>query len=63
MLIPVPLLLALSLPTTSVGSITLPFEWPAGVPSGFSICCQYGIQDEAAVHGVSLSNALQTAAG
>jgi hypothetical protein len=59
-LYPVPILAMLPFATDSLGNISFSFPWPAGLPSGFSIFWQYGIQDFFAIHGVSLSNALQS---
>jgi hypothetical protein len=59
-LIPVPILLTLSLATSAAGSVTLPFAWPSGLPSGFSLYYQFAIKDAAAVQGVALSNALKS---
>jgi hypothetical protein len=58
-LVAVPLLLTLPLTTSPAGTITLPFTWPTGLPSGVDIYYQCGIQDSAAVQGVALSNALK----
>ena len=57
-LIPVPPQLELSLFTDGAGEIALPFVWPAGLPAGFDIYLQYGIDDPGALSGVALSNAL-----
>jgi hypothetical protein len=46
--------------TDGSGGIPFSFPWPSGLPSGFSIFWQYGIQDATAIKGVSLSNALQS---
>ena len=57
----IPLLVTVPFASTgAAGAITLPFTWPAGLPSGFSLDYQFGIQDAAAVQGVALSNALQS---
>lgn len=60
MLLPVPPLAILPMATYSTGSIPLAFAWPAGLPSGLSLTYQYAIADAAAVHGVALSNAVQS---
>jgi len=44
--------------TSPSGTIGIPFLMPAGVPAGTSLVMQWAIQDAAAVHGVSLSNAV-----
>jgi len=44
--------------TDAFGGLPLPFTWPAGVPPGTPIWFQYAVQDAAAPHGASLSNAL-----
>jgi len=54
------LLLSVPFVTSATGTISIPFAWPSGLPSGFSMAYQYGIQDAAAVHGVALSTALQS---
>ena len=54
----VPFLVQVSLFTFPDGSVTLPFAWPAGL-NPLTLILQYGIQDAAAVQGVSLSNALR----
>jgi hypothetical protein len=59
-LYPVPILIMLPFATDVSGGIPFSFPWPAGLPSGFSIFWQYGIQDATAIKGVSLSNALQS---
>jgi len=59
-LVTVPVLLTVASTTSPAGTLALPFTWPAGLPSGFNIYYQYGIQDPAAVQGVALSNALKS---
>ena len=54
-----PALSVITLATGASGTLLLPFTWPSGMPSGTSIYFQYAIQDAAALHGVSLSNALK----
>ncbi|HTE05123.1 MAG TPA: right-handed parallel beta-helix repeat-containing protein, partial [Planctomycetota bacterium] len=61
-LVPVPPLISLVLGTDGNGALTLPFAWPVGLPPGFSLYFQHAIQDATAVHGVSLSNAVQSEA-
>jgi hypothetical protein len=56
------LLMMLPLTTSPAGTIAIPGSWPAGLPPLFSVAYQYGVEDGAAVHGVALSNALQSTA-
>jgi hypothetical protein len=57
---PVPLLVEpILLPTDGSGGWALPFVMPAAIPSGTELWVQVGIQDGAAVAGVSLSNAVR----
>jgi subtilisin family serine protease len=44
--------------TGPTGELPLPFVMPPGAPSGTELWVQWAIQDAAAIHGVSLSNAL-----
>ena len=60
MLVPVPAQLVVPFTTSPAGALNLPFTWPAGVPSGFSLYYQFAIQDGGAFFGVALSNALQS---
>jgi probable HAF family extracellular repeat protein len=57
-LVPFPTLLTVPLVTLADGTLTLPFVWPAGVPSATSFWFQYAIGDVAAIQKVSLSNAI-----
>ena len=59
MLVPVPVMLVLPLPTGAGGSVTLAFAWPSGIPTGTELYLQAAIQDAAAPAGVALSNALR----
>jgi len=59
-IVPLPSLLMVTLVTSPMGTIPFPFTWPAGLPSGFSIYFQYGIQDDFTIHGIALSNALRS---
>lgn len=45
--------------TSNTGTLLIPFLMPAGIPPGYEIWIQWGIQDGAAINGVSLSNALK----
>jgi hypothetical protein len=57
--VPFPFLPPIALTTEPEGGITLPFHMPVGVPSGTDLWAQWAIQDDAAVAGVALSNALR----
>jgi len=59
-LVPNPNLLVSGLPLTGVGAFTLPFAWPAGLPSGFSLYFQLWTPDPAAPKGLSASNGLRS---
>lgn len=48
------------LPLDGAGSFTLPFAWPAGLPSGFSLHYQAWTPDPAAVQGLSATNGLRS---
>jgi hypothetical protein len=54
----VPIVLELPLATDLGGQLFLDVTWPAGVPVGTPIWYQYGIQDDTAFGGASLSNAV-----
>lgn len=58
-LVPVPPVVVVALGTDAAGAVTLPFTWPAGIPSATSVWFQYAISDAAAIEGVSLSNAIK----
>jgi Thrombospondin C-terminal region len=57
-MVPHPLMLV-PLATSAGGGAALPFVWPVGIPSDFSIYFQFWIQDGAATHGLSASNGLK----
>lgn len=57
-LVPFPIATSISLNTGPNGGFTLPFVWPAGVPSGVTIVTQCWIQDAAAFAGAAASNGL-----
>ena len=57
-LVPFPIATSISLNTGPNGGFTLPFVWPAGVPSGMTIATQCWIQDAAAFAGAAASNGL-----
>ena len=48
----------LSLPTTSLGTLALPFSWPKGLPSGLPTYLQAWVLDAGAPQGVAASNGL-----
>lgn len=50
---------ALGLTTSSSGGQTLAGVWPSGIPSGFGLYLQAGIQDNAAATGIAITNALE----
>ncbi len=58
-LVPFPVILQVNLATNAEGEITLPFVWPAAVPSGTNVFLQTLISDAAAVQGFAFSNGLQ----
>ena len=58
-LVPVPPLVSVPLVTLPEGTLSFPFTWPAGVPTGTALWFQYAISDQAAIQQVSLSNALE----
>ena len=58
-LVAVPISLLFTLLTSPSGTVTLPFTWPNGVPSGLPLWFQYVIKDPAGPQGVALSNALK----
>jgi acid phosphatase len=57
-LVPFPFALEVDLGTDALGTLTLPFLWPSGVPPATTLYFQYVVQDAAGPHGVSLSDAL-----
>ena len=61
-LVTIPTLVTIGLATNGNGEMFLPAVWPAGVPSGTEIFMQYGIDDDAAVKNVALSNAIRLTA-
>ncbi len=54
----VPPALTISLGTSAGGTLSLPFVWPVGLPSGTSLWFQFLISDLAAVQKVALSDAV-----
>ncbi|MFT7463486.1 MAG: hypothetical protein ACI9EF_001830 [Pseudohongiellaceae bacterium] len=48
-----------SLSTNGTGGLTLPFAWPAGLPSGIPFYNQAWITDPTAPSGFSATNGLQ----
>jgi hypothetical protein len=63
LLVPLPPLLMLPLPTGPSGTLELNFTWPVGVPTGTAIYLQMAIHDAGAPADVALSNALKGMAG
>lgn len=59
LLLPNPFFAPLITMTSGTGEIPLPFVMPAGAPTGTELWVQWGIQDAAAVAGVSLSNGVK----
>jgi uncharacterized membrane protein len=59
-LVPQPTFLVGALPIDAAGAMNLPFPWPAGLPSGFSLFWQAWIGDAAAPKGFAASNALES---
>src|SRR5262249_25734499 len=57
-LVPAPLLL-LPLSTNVSGTLSLPFDFPTGIPAGVPLVFQMWIQDAAGVKGFAASNALR----
>jgi hypothetical protein len=57
-LVPSPTLLV-ALPTSPVGSTSLPFLFPPGVPPGISLFFQFWISDPGATKGLSASNGIR----
>ncbi len=55
----VPVTAMFTLGTDASGALTLPWIWPAGIPSATTLYFQFAIQDIAGPHGVSLSNAVK----
>ena len=55
----VPVLTEFALTTGPAGTLSIPYTWPSGVPSGFEVWVQYAIADAAGPFGASLSNALK----
>lgn len=51
--------LAIWITTDPQGAFALPFDWPAGFPSGVVAMLQVALDDAAAVQGVALSNGLE----
>jgi FG-GAP repeat len=62
LLVPAPNIVVPGLPLNGSGALTLPFTWPAAVPSGVAFIAQCWTPDAAAVEGFSASNALQASA-
>ena len=56
---PFPFFPIVFLATSPTGTLPIPFVMPAGVPPDTELWVQWAVQDAAAIHGVSLSNALR----
>lgn len=61
-LVPFPVALTLSLPTSATGELSLPFTWPAGITPGTKVYLQYVVSDAAATFGAAFSNACEITA-
>ena len=61
-LVPIPILLTLPVPTDAEGAVSLPFVWPAGVPSGAQLFIHAWFADTAGPSGAAASDALQATA-
>jgi hypothetical protein len=58
-LVPAPNLVFFGLPLDRDGSLTLPFVWPTGIPSGFAFYFQHWMADPGGPLGFAASNAVQ----
>jgi len=47
------------LPTSPSGTLTLPFNWPSGVPAGLPLYFQFWISDPGASLGLAAGNGLK----
>lgn len=56
----IPIAVSSIFPIGPSGSVVLPSVIPAGIPAGAEVFWQYGIQDAAAIAGVSLTNCLKS---
>jgi hypothetical protein len=59
-LVPAPDKLVVGLVTDGAGAFTLPFAWPAGLPSGFALHYQCWISDPVGPKGLSATNGLRS---
>jgi endonuclease/exonuclease/phosphatase family metal-dependent hydrolase len=57
-LVPDPAVVVYGLPVDGAGELDVSGTWPAGVPAGAEIYCQYWIVDPAAIVGFAASNAV-----
>jgi hypothetical protein len=61
-LVPNPDIVASGIPVGATGSVSSPFVWPAGVPSGFETFIQWWVDDAAGPKGFSATNGLEATA-
>ncbi|HTE05417.1 MAG TPA: hypothetical protein VK824_04405, partial [Planctomycetota bacterium] len=57
-LVPAPNLLVSGLPTGAGGAFSLAGNWPAGLPSGFTLFFQEWVADATGPHGLTATNGL-----
>lgn len=58
-LVPIPILFTLQFPTDAEGALSVPFVWPAGVPSGSLLYFHYWYANAGGPAGVAASNAVE----
>lgn len=61
-LVPFPFQALFVMTTDALGGLTIPYEWPAGMATGFTLYSQAWILDPAAIDGWSASNAIEAVA-
>jgi len=61
-LVPAPDIVVPGLPVDNQGTMTLPFTWPAGVPSGFEMWLQMWVAEPTSLQGFSATNGLHAVA-
>jgi hypothetical protein len=59
-LVPSPDVIVTGLPLDGAGALTLPFAWPAGLPSGFAMYYQVWLPDAAGIAGFAATNGLRS---